>query len=541
MLIVRGGVVGHILEGAGEGAVVGVAHGVGDLADVHLLPAQQLAGVAHLLLQHIVAEVAPGLLLEIGGEVGGAQVDALGHVAGLDVLAQVLVDVLLRRLNDGVGHAAGAVVLLGILAQGVQEPGAQRLHRVELLGGLRRGRNQPGLVGMAVVHALAHAVDQRRAAAPHIVRRRHGHEEQPVDVRAGQGGQIVHAPGLDGLDELFVYIALRGDGRRHLRTDHAAVVHIPRQMIQLVGRGPHGQAEALRRVQRGRHPGAHARAAAQAVLRPEAFGGAAQGRIVKLLPVLLAQKHHTLPVAQPDLAPAARHLLRERRRNPRIDSLARLPARGQGNRHRAHAGLLRVDLQAQHARAPPEILLAVQVVGDELVEQEQPGGLEDGGHHRVTAAHVALRHQPGNLIAQLVLELLHFERLEEIGLHAVADGLLRQVEVIVPAEDQEPAEDALLPGLADHLQPVHAGHLDVDDDQIRPVAADGGQGRQPVRRRVDHHGVVVPPGDDLTKAIADGGFIIGNEYGKGNAIHFNCSSLVCCAASENILLCISIP
>lgn len=94
----------------------------------------------------------------------------------------------------------------------------------------------------------------------------------------------------------------------------------------------------------------------------------------------------------------------------------------------------------------------------------QPGQLGQVGRGGLPAGQHLLA-----LLQQGGAELLGVQRFEEVALHPVADGLLGVGELLVPAQDQEAGGQVLLPGPADHLQPVQFGHVDVQDRNVRLV------------------------------------------------------------------------
>ena len=76
---------------------------------------------------------------------------------------------------------------------------------------------------------------------------------------------------------------------------------------------------------------------------------------------------------------------------------------------------------------------------------------------------------------QIGRQLLKINGLEQVVAHIEGAGFLGVFELGIAADDQNAGIRQKLAYLLQHLQPVHVGHSDVGDDDIRGIGAQEGK------------------------------------------------------------------
>ena len=108
---------------------------------------------------------------------------------------------------------------------------------------------------------------------------------------------------------------------------------------------------------------------------------------------------------------------------------------------------------------------------------------------------------------QTVLELVHVHGLEQVFRHTQPDGLLRIVKLAIAGDDDRVKRADGAP-LAQHFQPVHIGHADIGDDDIRAQRFDLGQALLSGGSLADDHAVDFRPVHFVLQSPADQVFIL---------------------------------
>ena len=115
-------------------------------------------------------------------------------------------------------------------------------------------------------------------------------------------------------------------------------------------------------------------------------------------------------------------------------------------------------------------------------------------------------------MASSLVQVRLADGLEQVVLHAEADGLPGVVKFPVAADDDELRRQLLLAGPLNDLQPGHARHLDIRDDDVRLLAQDDFHGVDAVLAGAQAHQAQVLPVDQLVDQLADIRFVVHNQY-----------------------------
>ena len=127
----------------------------------------------------------------------------------------------------------------------------------------------------------------------------------------------------------------------------------------------------------------------------------------------------------------------------------------------------------------------------------------------------------GPLSLDLLLELLqHVQQgpfrngLQEVAVHANADGLPGVLKVVVPGDDdrfhlRELPADQLTEG-----QAIHEGHPDIGNQHVRLHLADKGQGHLPVPGLPGKGIAILGPGDGVPQGLPDDALVFYQKYAQ---------------------------